>query len=156
MPEPKPADLPFLRHAIRLSEQAMDRGNEPFGALLTLDGTMTHEAENTVCTESDPTRHAEMNLVSAAARELDRPSLERAVLYSSTEPCAMCAAAAFWVGVRHITYACSNEALAALAGKGLFVSCHEVLSKSSAPSVVEGPFLEEEAVAVHRRYWGAK
>jgi len=61
----------FIRQCIALSEQAVRHGNEPFGALLVVDGDVRLTAQNQVLIESDPTRHAELLLASEAARRLD-------------------------------------------------------------------------------------
>ena len=68
----------FIRQCIALSEQAVRHGNEPFGALLVVDGDVRLTAQNQVLIESDPTRHAELLLASEAARRLDAAALERA------------------------------------------------------------------------------
>src|SRR6185503_17633299 len=57
----------FLREAIALAEQAHARGDEPFGAVLVVSGEIVLTASNTVILENDPTRHAELNLVSQAS-----------------------------------------------------------------------------------------
>ena len=67
----------FIRQCIALSEQAVRHGNEPFGALLVVDGDVRLTAQNQVLIESDPTRHAELLLASEAARRLDAAALER-------------------------------------------------------------------------------
>jgi tRNA(Arg) A34 adenosine deaminase TadA len=87
----------FIRRAIELSVLAKDHGNHPFGALLVNDDNeIILEAENTVYTEHDVTRHAELNLVSKASRTLDPEVIQQSTLYTSTEPCAMCSGSIFW------------------------------------------------------------
>jgi len=89
----------YIRQSYQLAKNARDNGNHPFGALLTLGGEVVLTAENTVNTDKDITRHAELNLVSKASQELDTADLIQSVLYTSTEPCAMCAGAIFWSGI---------------------------------------------------------
>jgi tRNA(Arg) A34 adenosine deaminase TadA len=84
-------DEGFVRQAIELARQARLAGNHPFGSLLVLDGNVVLTAQNTVSTDRDPTAHAETNLVADAIRHLDQAQIRRAVLYTSCEPCAMCA-----------------------------------------------------------------
>ena len=90
----------FVRQAIALAAEARGRGNHPFGALLVLGGEVVLTATNTVVTDRDPTAHAETNLVAAAIRHLPRDQIGRAVLYTSCEPCAMCAGKMYWAGIR--------------------------------------------------------
>ena len=77
----------------------MGNGDHPFGALLVKDGEVVLTAVNTVNTDHDNTRHAELNLVSQAMRQFDADFLADCVLYTSTEPCAMCAGAIYWAGI---------------------------------------------------------
>ncbi len=102
---------PFLRAAIAAAAQAVKNGNHPFGAVLVVDGTIRVTAENAVGTTHDNTQHAELRLVQAAASLCSRPEMARAVLYTSTEPCAMCAAAIYWAGVRTVVYSCRATTL---------------------------------------------
>jgi len=131
----------FLRKTIILANQSVAHGNHPFGALLVIDDQIVMEAENTVNTEHDVTRHAELNLVSKAVKELTLEQLSKAVLYSSTEPCLMCTGAIFWSGIKEVVYGCSKEALAQYAGP------------VASDLRIEGPLLEEEGSVVHERYW---
>src|SRR5690606_38467526 len=97
----------LLREAIALSKSAMDHGNEPFGAVLVKDGEIVLRAENSVFSGHDMTNHAEMNLVKLAAQHFGAEALADCTLYSSTEPCAMCAGAIYWSGIGRLVYACS-------------------------------------------------
>ena len=81
-----------LRRAIEVARQAREHGNHPFGALLVEHrGNVVLEAENTVRTDKDVTAHAETNLMRMASARFEPDFLERCTLYTSTEPCAMCA-----------------------------------------------------------------
>ncbi len=154
-----PADLDHLRRAIAVAARARAHGNHPFGATLVDEqGTLLLEAENTVITERDTTGHAETNLVRLASRQLDPDHLARCTLYTSTEPCAMCAGAIHWAGIRRVVFALSEEDLYALAGPSpehLLLPCREVFARSGRPVDVAGPALEldAEARAVHAGFW---
>lgn len=144
---------PFMRQAIALAEQAVDHGNHPFGALLVKDGAVLLTAENSVHTEHDATRHAEMNLVSAATRQFDLETLAASVLYTSTEPCAMCAGAIMWGGIGTVVYGCSAETLGAYTGGTFVVPARDLYARALRRVTVIGPVLEAEASAIHRTYW---
>jgi tRNA(Arg) A34 adenosine deaminase TadA len=89
-------DETFLRRAIAVAARARANGNHPFGALLVgPDGAVLLEAENTVVTEHDATGHAERNLMSLASRRFPRELLAKCTMYTSTEPCAMCAGSVY-------------------------------------------------------------
>src|SRR5262245_49677285 len=107
-----PTDLLLLRRAIAISQRARDHGNHPFGALLAdAQGRVLLEAENTVVTERDCTGHSETNLVRLASRQFAPDVLATCTLYSSTEPCAMCAGAIHWGNLGRLVYGVSATRL---------------------------------------------
>jgi tRNA(Arg) A34 adenosine deaminase TadA len=152
------SDLQHLRSAIALSRRSRERGNQPFGALLTgPDGQVLLEAENTVVTEPDCTGHAVTNLMRLASRQYTSDFLARCSLYASTEPCPMCGGAIFWGGVGRVLFALSERAFYQLVGPvrdGLRVGCRDVFAHGQRAIEVHGPALEDEALAVHRGFWG--
>ena len=94
------ADLRYLRYAIMIAERAREHGSPPFGAVLVRDrGWILSEGENTQGATSDCTCHAEMNLLKEATRCFSRRLLAHSTLYTSAEPCPMCAGAIFWSGI---------------------------------------------------------
>lgn len=143
----------FLRQAIALASQARGDGNHPFGALLVLDGQVVLTAMNSVNTDRDPTGHAETKLVARAIRELSPEQIGRAILYTSCEPCAMCAGKLYWAGVRAVVYALSAEELAVMAGPDFLVPCRELFARATEAVTVVGPMLLDEARAVHVGFW---
>lgn len=143
----------FIRQAIGLANEARANGDHPFGALLVRDGVVIKTAVNTVNTYRDPTHHAELNLVSAAARQFDAATLSQSILYTSTEPCAMCAGAIFWAGIPTIVYSCSGVTLGNMTGGLFVVPSQELLAKATRPTTVIGPVLEAEGIAAHEGFW---
>ncbi len=143
----------FMQEAIDLAAQARENGDHPFGALLILDGEMAKTAVNTVKTDHDVTHHAEMNLVSAAARQFSAETLSKMTLYTSTEPCAMCAGGIYWAGIRKVVYGCAAETLGAMATGSFVLPCREVFARGDEETVVVGPVMEETAVVVHEGFW---
>ena len=145
---------PFLREAIALSKSALDRGGEPFGSVLVRNGEVILRAENSVFSGHDMTNHAELNLVKLAAQHHDAAFLADCTLYTSTEPCAMCAGAIYWSGIGRMVFACSETRLGEIAGIGLNVPSRAVLETGARKVTVIGPTgLEEEAAAVHQAFW---
>src|SRR5215208_1259065 len=135
----------FVRLSIEIARDARAHGNHPFGSLLVIDGVVRLTAENTVNTGSNPTSHAETNLLQKALRELTHEDLRRATLFTSCEPCAMCAGTIYWAGVRKVVYALSSEELAKLAGGDFLIPCRELFRRASQTVEVIGPLLLEEA-----------
>ncbi|MET4692450.1 nucleoside deaminase [Endozoicomonas lisbonensis] len=143
----------YISRTIELANHAMDKGNHPFGALLVHDDKVLLEAENTVISENDATRHAELNLVSHASHQLAPDVLKECTLYTSTEPCAMCAGAIYWAGIRRVVYGGSAEVLQQIAGPGIGISGQEVFSTCHQPVEIIGPVAEELSNEVHLRHW---
>ena len=143
----------FIRRSIELAEAARGKGNHPFGALLVLEGRVLLTAENSVVSDQDITRHAELNLVSMATRQLDATILAQATFYTSTEPCAMCAGAIYWAGIPTVVYGCSAETLGEMAGASFVIPCRHIFSFGTAKIEVIGPILAAETAAVHVGFW---
>jgi len=152
-------DLQHLRSAIAVARRAREHGNHPFGAVLVgADNRILLEAENTVLTERDCTGHAETNLVRLATRRYAPAQLADCTLYTSTEPCAMCAGAIFWSEIGRVVYALSEVDLYAIVGSSpeqLLLPCREVFAHSQRLVQISGPAaeLDTEARAVHEHFW---
>ena len=143
----------FVREAIELSSQARSDGNEPFGALLVLDGQVVLTAMNSVNNDRDPTAHAETNLITHAIQHFTPEQIRRSILYTSCEPCAMCAGKMYWAGIRSVVYALSSMELAVLAGPYFLVPCRDLFARATEPVTIIGPMLLDEARAVHIGFW---
>lgn len=152
-------DERHLLASLELARRAREHGNHPFGALLVdAGGNVVFEAENTVVTERDCTGHAETNLMRSASRRFDPAFLESCTLYTSTEPCAMCAGGIYWGNVRRVVFALGEASLRAIAGANpenptLVMPCREVFARGEHAVEVSGPHLEEQARAVHEGFW---
>jgi tRNA(Arg) A34 adenosine deaminase TadA len=152
-------DLEHLARAVDLAAAAREHGNHPFGSLLVDgDGNVVLEAENTVVTGRDCTAHAELNLVREAVARLDAGQLGACTLYTSTEPCAMCAGAIFWSGIGRVVFALSSAALGEIVADPtgawtLAVSCRDVFGRGGRAVAVLGPLIEDDARVVHEGFW---
>lgn len=152
-------DLEHLRTAIEIAQLARDHGNHPFGAILVDENNQVLlQAENTVVTESDCTGHAETNLMRLASQHFSPEKLSTCTLYTSTEPCAMCAGAIHWGNVSRVVFALSEIELYEMIGPSpehLLLPCSEVFARSQRLVEVVGPASEfnAEARAVHEGFW---
>jgi len=103
-----PLSPEFLRRAIALATgNVLTSAGGPFGAVIARDGRIVAEGVNTVTAAHDPTAHAEVNAIRAAARALGTFTLAGCQLYTSCEPCPMCLAAAHWARIDAICYGAS-------------------------------------------------
>jgi tRNA(Arg) A34 adenosine deaminase TadA len=128
-------DERFLRRAIELAATAPSLGDRPFGSLLVgPDDEILAEAHNTVATERDITAHPELKLARWAGRELDPARAAETTMYTSCQPCGMCATAIERSGLGRVVFALSTEQFERLAKPA-----------SLAPVRYDGPALFEEA-----------
>ena len=154
------ADSLYLRRAIALSERARANGRHPFAALVVApSGEVLAAAENrAIGPDCDATGHAELEAVRAASRLHSPEALAAATLYSSAEPCAMCAGAIYWSGIGRVVYGLSEARLLALTGNHpenptLRLPCREVFARGQRAIEIIGPLLEDEAAAAHAGFW---
>lgn len=152
-------DEELLRLAFDVADRAQERGNHPFGAVLAgPDGEVLLEAENGYLPDGDMTAHAERLLATAASKTFEPEELAECTLYSSAEPCAMCAGAIYWVGIGRVVYGLSEERLKAITGNHpenptLSLACRTVFAAGQRPVEVVGPLLEDEAAEQHEGVW---
>ncbi len=152
-------DTRFLRRTFDLARGARSRGNHPFGALLVDgSGAVLIETENGFLPDRDRTAHAELLLATQACRAYDARTLALSTIYSSAEPCAMCAGAIYWAGIGRVVFALSERRLKALTGDHadnptLDLPCRIVFAAGQRPTEVKGPLIEDEAAALHSGTW---
>lgn len=89
----------FMARAVAMRRRAEASGDQPYGAVLVRGDRIVGEAASAVIGRHDPTAHAEMEAIRDAARRLGTRDLAGSVLFSTSRPCAMCEAAAYWAGV---------------------------------------------------------
>jgi tRNA(Arg) A34 adenosine deaminase TadA len=108
-------DERFLRRALELAAAARASGEAPFASLLVgPDGNVLAEEHNTVLADADISAHPELKLAKWAARELDPATAAATTMYTSCQPCQMCAGAIERSGLGRVVYALSNEQLTGL------------------------------------------
>lgn len=153
-------DIELLRLSIRLSSESRARGRHPFAALVAdANGeVVTTAGNNSMPPEGDPTQHAELVAAAQAARRLTPEQLARCTLFTSAEPCCMCAGAVYWTGIGRVVYALSEHSLLGLTGDHpenptFSLPCREVLARGQRRVEVIGPLLEDEASVPHQGFW---
>jgi tRNA(Arg) A34 adenosine deaminase TadA len=157
---PTPADHgTFLRRSFDVARRAREHGNHPFGALLVGPaGEVLLERENGYLPDRDMTAHAERLLATDASKAFGPELLARCTLYTSAEPCAMCAGAAYWAGIGRVVYGLSERRLKEVTGDHpenptLDLPCRTVFAAGQRKVEVVGPLLEDEAAALHEGVW---
>lgn len=154
-------DLMFLRQTFQLASQAAADGVHPFAALLVDSrGEVLMEQLNAYLPDKDMTGHAERVLMTRASKTYTPEFLAKCTLYTSAEPCAMCAGAAYWAGVGRVVYGASEKRLKEMTGNHpenptLDLPCRQVFAAGQREVEVVGPLLEEESIQVHEEFWRA-
>src|ERR1700694_1438294 len=152
-------DEHFLRRSFDVARRAMSHGNHPFGAILVdQNRNVLIEVENGYMPAHDGTAHAERLLASQACTTISPDVLRSATLYSSAEPCAMCAGAIYWAGIGRLVYGLSEHRLRAVTGNHpenptLDLPCREVFRSGQRATEVVGPLLEDEAEGLPAGVW---
>jgi tRNA(Arg) A34 adenosine deaminase TadA len=162
-PSLRPYDEAMLRHAFEVAKRSRAAGDHPFGSTIAdADGKLLMEQGNGYTSEGgDRTAHAERLIASRAARAYDLKFLARCTLYTSAEPCAMCAGAIYWAGIGRVVYGQSEKALKEATGAHeenptLDLPCDIVFAAGQRPTEVVGPLLEDEAAALQADFWKAR
>ena len=136
-----------MRRAIALATENVVSGKGgPFGALVVCNGTILGQGTNMVTATNDPTAHAEMNAIRAAAKALNGFTLAGCQLYTSCEPCPMCLAAVYWARIDAIYYA-AMAADAARAGFDDAFLYAELSKEANTRALPETSLLREESWA---------
>lgn len=100
-----PEDIAWMRRALLLAQRAGDSGEVPVGAVLVRGATVLGEAHNAVLADNDPTSHAELLAIRSAAVAAGNYRLTDTTLYTTLEPCAMCAGAIVHARIERVVIA---------------------------------------------------
>jgi tRNA(Arg) A34 adenosine deaminase TadA len=152
-------DEDYLRLAIDVARQARAMGNHPFGAILVgPDGAVLMQAGNAHGAAGDRTGHAERVLMTDASLAYPAAFLVDCTMYTSAEPCAMCAGAAYWAGIGRVVYGLSERDLKRIIGPHpenltMDLPCRVIFDAGQRAVEVVGPLLEDESRVVHEGFW---
>ena len=159
----RPYDEALLRQAFAVATRSREAGDHPFGALLAdRNGVVLMEQGNGFSSEGhDRTAHAEKLLATRAGKTYGLDELAGCTLYTSAEPCAMCAGAIYWAGIGRVVYGQTERGLKAMTGDNpenptLDLPCHVVFEAGQRATEVVGPLLEDEATALQAEYWASR
>jgi tRNA(Arg) A34 adenosine deaminase TadA len=162
MPQ-RPYDEFLLRQSFDVARRAREGGDHPFGSVLAdRDGNILRTQGNGYTAEGhDRTAHAEKLLASWAAKNLTLEQLQDCTLYTSAEPCAMCAGAIYWAGIGRVVFGQTEHDLKAQTGAHaenptLDLPCHIVFEAGQRQTELVGPLLADEAAKLQEDFWDAK
>lgn len=143
----------YMRRALNLARQAEQAGEVPVGALVVAGGQVVGEGWNRPIGSNDPTAHAEVVALRAAAAALDNYRLPGTTLYVTLEPCTMCAGAIIHARIDRVVYA-ATDPRAGAAG-----SVFDLLpsdGRFNHATACEGGLLADESSAMLREFFRAR
>ena len=106
---PAPGVPAFIERAFEMRRIAEEKGDQSYGAIVVLEDGIVGQSWSRVIIDNDPTAHAEMAAIRDAARRLGSRDLSGAILYSSSRPCPLCEAAAYWAGIAGMIHGRGGE-----------------------------------------------
>ena len=144
-----------MERSIELSRISVETGGGPFGAIITLKDEIISEGMNRVTLNPpDPTSHAEINCIRAAAKKLNTFKLDQCVLWSSCFSCSGCYSFAFWARISKIYYACTHKDAAAIDFDDSLIYS-EFTKKIEDRRIPMTQIMQKEGVEVFK-YWDKK
>lgn len=130
----------WMRQALALAASAGESGEVPVGALVVVDGAVVGEGWNQPIATSDPTAHAEIVAMRAAARQLKNYRLSGATLVVTVEPCLMCVGAMVHARIGTVVYGAPEPRAGAL---GSAIAAHETPGLNHRLAVVGGVLADD-------------
>lgn len=135
----------LMRTAIRLSEENVKAGGGPFGAVIARDGVIVATGVNRVTPDCDPTAHAEVSAIRAAAANLGTFDLAGCEIYTSCEPCPMCLGTIYWAHLDRMYYGNDKHAAARIGFDDAFIYQEQDLAPAER-KLKSQELLPEEAI----------
>jgi tRNA(adenine34) deaminase len=146
------ADVLFMRRALELARDAEACGEVPVGAVIVKDGEIVAEGSNRPIRSHDPTAHAEIVAMRAAAMALENYRIPGTTLYVTLEPCPMCTGAMVHARIERLVYAASDPRTGA-AGSVFDLACNDALNHRME---VIGGVLANESAALLQAFFSAR
>lgn len=138
----------FMRAAIAKTRDGIAAGQSPFGSVIVHDNKIIATTHNTVWLTTDPTAHAEVNCIRAAAKAINNIFLRGCTLYSTTEPCPMCLSAIHWAKIDRVVFGATIGDAANAGFAELFIDAKEMARMGRSPLIVESGLLQAECAAL--------
>ncbi|HEX9011967.1 MAG TPA: nucleoside deaminase [Anaerolineaceae bacterium] len=140
---------PMMALAVEEARQSRREGNKGYGAVLWHSGRVVARAHDTAATAGDPSLHAELTAIRAAAQMLGDPNLSGGVLFATCEPCPMCSSLAVWANLTTIVYGVSIEETVQMGKARIRVGAAEIAVRSPVMLEVIGGVLAEECARLY-------
>lgn len=135
---------------MRIALEEAKKGDSLYGAVIVKDNEVVAKGYNTVRRDSDPSAHAEINVIRSLTTKIKNPSLEGYIIYTTGEPCPMCATACVWTGISEIVYGASIQDLISLDQSQINITCEEIIAKGFRNIKVTKGMLREECLQLFK------
>lgn len=138
----------WMRLAIETARQGLAAGQSPFGCVIVRGEELVSAAHNRVVSTPDPTAHAEIVALREAADKLQVFELGDCQIYSTCEPCPMCASAIHWSKIPVLFFGASIQDAAAAGFSEIALSAESVLGRAKPEVAIHSGLLRDECVAL--------
>ncbi|WP_156114083.1 nucleoside deaminase [Myxosarcina sp. GI1] len=137
---------------MRIALEEAKKGDMPYGAVLVKDGEIILQGHNTSQTDNDVLAHAESNVLRSFTKKnsYSLDALKGYTLYTTCEPCPMCAAACVWAGLSEIVFGASIKELIGIGSKQIDIACEEIVAKGFQNIKVTKGILAQECLELFK------
>ncbi|EAW37791.1 nucleoside deaminase [Lyngbya sp. PCC 8106] len=138
---------------MKIALEEAKKGDMPYGAVLVKEDQIVVQGHNTAQRDNDVTAHAEINVLRQFTLENKSYSIDALkgyTLYTTCEPCPMCAAACVWVGLSEIVFGASTQQLIQLGSQQIDLSCEAVVKKGFQDIKITQGILAEDCLALFK------
>jgi tRNA(Arg) A34 adenosine deaminase TadA len=142
----------FMQHALLLAKKAYKQDEVPVGSVIVKGVEIISSQHNHVKSHIDPTAHAEILCIKEAAQKLATNHLNECDIYTTLEPCAMCAQALAWAKIKRIYFAAYDEKFGATGSRLNIFNEHSVNYKPE----IYGGIMEEESAQLLQNFFRKK
>lgn len=139
-------DADYMRKAIEKAKRGVLKGQPPFGACIVKEGRIITVRHNRVFEKGDPTAHAEIVAIKAAAKKLRSIDLSGCTIYSTCEPCPMCFSACHWARISKIVYGTRIEDAKKIGFHEFPIHDSTLKDIGKCPIKIKGDFLRDESM----------
>lgn len=144
----------FMRQAIELAKKSAQRGDYALGVVIVKDGIVIATGTTNLKHENDPTVHGEIVAIRNACKELQSGYLVGCILYTTHEPCPMCASAAIWAKMKGIVFGNYKDDAKKYQSENfswrqIDISCKDILIKGEPVLELSEGFMREECLELY-------
>jgi tRNA(Arg) A34 adenosine deaminase TadA len=146
------SDEYFIKMVYDLAKDSAKNNGDPFAAILVFDNKICHKSFDISVKSSNPTLHAELNVISEYCSINKIFSLDGYTLYCNVEPCIMCSGAIHWSRISKIVYGISQKSLQNISKGKQKPNCEDLINTGSKKVEIIGPLLEEEGLKIFNEF----